>query len=257
MELCTVVVPTLQFELHCACLQRLVGQRERALPGCGCHRRYVGIDGEATAFPHHYHQQRIRGVLAQRSRYRCPGVSQQVVSFKRRPLPLVVVVADPYHAQRGNAERRDSPDRLVARPVARAPLAPPLLLHGTPTAASARRCRALPNLSWSARSISRCISSALSVCPWDTAKWTFSRIVRRAKTSARTVCSPALGLVAFSRISRAHSLIVCPPARASNWAYSSSVTLVLMDLVRREGMEFTPMNSTSSHTGTKSCCAAL
>src|SRR6266481_8676207 len=70
----------------------------------------------------------------------------------------------------------------------------------------------------------------------------FSRMVRSANTSARTVCSPVFGLVALSRTSRAHSLMVCSPARASNRAYSSSVTLVLIDLVRREGMEFTPSN---------------
>src|SRR2546425_8022465 len=64
----------------------------------------------------------------------------------------------------------------------------------------------------------------------------FSRMVRSANTSARTVCSPVFGLVALSRTSRAHSLIVCVPARASNCAYSSSVTLVLMDLVRGVGM---------------------
>jgi len=62
-------------------------------------------------------------------------------------------------------------------------------------------------------------------------------MVRSAKTSARTACSPAFGLVALSRTSRAHSLIVCSPARASNCAYSSSVTLVLMDLVRSAGTE--------------------
>src|SRR5260370_1639610 len=240
MELRIVVPPALPFELHRACFQRLVGQRERVLPGCGCHRGYVGINGEPIAFPHHYHQERVRGVVAQRSRYWGSWVGQQVMPFERRPLAFAAVVADAYHAQRGNAECRNGPHRLVARPVARVFLSAPSLLHGTPpAAASARRCCALPNLSRSARSISRCISSAVSVCPWDTAKWTFSRIVRSAKTSARTVCRPASSLAAFRRTSRAPSPIACPPARASNWAYSSSVTLVLMDLVRSAGMELT------------------
>src|SRR6266478_5500299 len=178
--------------------------------------------------------------------------------LKRRQHPHVAVTNDGKHAEQSNAERSDNPYSPVTRKFSCIVLSTPFLFHGTPpVAASARRCRALLNLFWSARSMSCCISSAVSVCPWDTAKWMFSRMVRSAKTSARTVCSPAFDLVALSSTSRAHSLIVCPPARASNWAYSSSVTLVLMDLVRREGMEFTPINSTSSHTGTKSWCKAL
>src|SRR6266852_2642678 len=178
--------------------------------------------------------------------------------LERCPHPHVAVTSDSEHTEQSNAERPDTPYRPVARKVSRIVLSAPLLFHGIPpVVASARRSCALLNLFWSARSISCRMSSAVSVCPCDTAKWTLSRIVRRAKTSARTVCSLALGLVAFSNTSRAHSLIVCSPADASNCAYSSSVTFVLMDFVRREGMEFTPINSTSSHTGTKSWCKAL
>src|SRR6266699_1825216 len=161
--------------------------------------------------------------------------------LKRRPHPHVTVVPDGEHTEQSNAERSDNPYSPVTRKFSCIVLSTPFLFHGTPpVAASARRCRDLLNLFWSARSTSCCISSAVSVRPWDTAKWTFSRMVRNAKTSARTVCSPAFGLVALSRTSRAHSLMVCPPARASNCAYSSSVTLVLTDLVRSAGTEFTP-----------------
>src|SRR5712691_4909351 len=163
------------------------------------------------------------------------------MALERCPHLHVAVTNDGEHTEQSNAERPDTPYRPVARKVSRIVLSAPLLFHGIPpVVASARRCRALLNLFWSARSMSCRISSPVSVCPCDTAKWRFSRIVRSAKTSARTVWSPAFGLVALSRTSRAHSLIVCPPARASNRAYSSSVTFVLMDLVRREGIEFTP-----------------
>src|SRR6202521_5139815 len=178
--------------------------------------------------------------------------------LERSPHAHVAVTSDSEHTEQSNAECSDSPYRPVARKISCIVLSAPLLFHGTlPVAAYARRCRALLNLFWSARSMSCCISSTVSVCPWDMAKWTFSRIVRSAKTSARTVCSPELGFVALRRTSRAHSLIVCSPAEASNCAYSSSVTFVLMDLVRREGNGIHPIKSTSSHTGTKSCCAAL
>src|SRR5260370_5980807 len=132
MELRIVVPPALPFELHRACFQRLVGQRERVLPGCGCHRGYVGINGEPIAFPHHYHQQRVRGVVAQRSRYWCPCVGQQVMPFERRPLAFAAVVADAYHAQRGNAESRNGPHPLLPRPAAPSFLPPPPFLHPTP-----------------------------------------------------------------------------------------------------------------------------
>src|SRR5437879_5701342 len=161
--------------------------------------------------------------------------------LERCPHPHVAVTSDSEHTEQSNAERPDTPHGPVARKFSCIVLTSPLLFHGTPpVVASARRCCALLNLFWSARAISCCISSAVSVCPCDTAKWTFSRIVRKAKTSARTVCSLALGLVAFSKTSRAHSLIVCSPAEASNCAYSSSVTFVLIDLLRREGIVFTP-----------------
>src|SRR5260370_1272324 len=162
--------------------------------------------------------------------------------LERCPHPHVPVTSDSEHTEQSNAECPHTPYRPVARKISRIVLSAPLLFHGMPpVVASARRCRALLNLFWSARSISCRMSSPVSVCPCDTAKWRFSRIVRSAKTSARTVCSAESGLFAFSRTSRAHSLIVCPPARASNRAYSSSVTFVLMDLVRREGMEFTQL----------------
>src|SRR5258708_32927131 len=163
--------------------------------------------------------------------------------LKRRPHPHVAVTNDGEHTEQSKAERSDSPYRSVARKISCIVFSAPLLFHGTPPVpASAKRCGGLLKLLCSDRLTSCCIASAVSVRPWDTAKWMFSRMVRSANTSARTVCSPVFGLVALSRTSRTHSLMVCSPARASNRAYSSSVTLVLIDLVRREGMEFTPSN---------------
>src|SRR5712692_6492811 len=258
MQLRIVIACALPFELHVLCLHRCFGQRERTLTLLRHERLYFRVERHSRTLARHHHQQRVPAVRAEGSCYWRAYIGRQIVSLERSPHPHVAVTNDGEHTEQSNAERSDSPYRLVARKVSGIVRSPPFLFHGTPpVAASARRCRDLLNLFWSARSMSCCISSAVSVRPWDTAKWTFSRMVRSANTSARTVCSLELGLVAFSRTSRAHSLIVCPPARASNCAYSSSVTLVLMDFVRREGIEFTPINSTSSHTGTKSCCAAL
>src|SRR6266705_2787598 len=258
IKLRIVIACTLPFELQVAGLHRCFCQRECAF-ALLCHERlYFLVERHSRTLARHHHQQRVPAVRAEGSCYWRAYIGRQIVPLERRPHSHVSVTNDGEHAEQSNAERSDVPYGPVARKIPRIVLSAPLLFHGIPpVVASARRCRALLNLFWSARSISCCISSAVSVRPCDTAKCMFSRIVRRAKSSARTVCSPALGFVAFSRTSRAHSLIVCSPAKASNWAYSSSVTLVLMDLVRREGMEFTPINSTSSHTGTKSCCAVL
>src|SRR6267378_4036025 len=207
VQLRTVISCALPFEFRVTYLNGLFGQRKRALTLLCNERFYFVVERHPRTLS--------------------------------RPHPHVTVVPDGEHTDQSNAERSDSPYRPVARKISCIVLSTPPLFHGTPpVAASARRCRALLNLFWSARSISCCIASTVSVCPWDTAKWTFSRIVRRAKTSARTVCSLALGLVAFSKTSRAHSLIVCSPAEASNCAYSSSVTFVLIDFVQKEGIEF-------------------
>jgi hypothetical protein len=60
-------------------------------------------------------------------------------------------------------------------------------------------------------------------------------MVRSAITSPIKATSTGLGPAGFNRTSRAYSLMARPPVWASNWLYSSSVTLVLMDLVRKTG----------------------
>ena len=85
-----------------------------------------------------------------------------------------------------------------------------------------------------------CISSSVMRSALASLKNRFSKTVRNARTSAKMVCSHVWGLTAFDRTSRAHSLTVCLPARASNLAYSSSVTFVLMDFVRSVAIEFAP-----------------
>src|SRR6266481_6043812 len=240
MQFRIVIACALPFELQVTDLQGLFGQRKRALALLRHERFYFVVERHPRTFPRHNHQQRVPAVRAEGSCYRRVCVGREIVPLERRPHPHVAVTSDSEHTEQSNAERSDSPYPPFARKISCIVLSAPLLFHGTPpVAASARRCRALLNLFWSARSMSCCISSTVSVCPWDMAKWMFSRTVRNAKTSARTVCSPAFGLVALSRTSRAHSLMVCSPARASNCAYSSSVTLVLTDLVRSAGTEFT------------------
>src|SRR6266567_8121200 len=241
MQLRIVIACALPFELQVTCLDGLFGQRKRALALLCNERFYFVVERQSRPLPRYHHQQRVPAVRAESSCYRSAYVGRQIVLLERSPHPHVAVTSDSEDTEQSNAECSDSPYRLVAWKLACIILSAAPLFHGTPpVAASARRCRALLNLFWSARSISCCISSAVSVCLWDMAKWMFSRMVRNAKTSARTVCSPAFGLVALSKTSRAHSLIVCSPARASNCAYSSSVTLVLTDLVRSAGTEFTP-----------------
>src|SRR6266851_1551570 len=252
MQLRIVISCALPFEFQVTYLDGLFGQRKRALALLCNERFYFVVERHPRTLSRHHHQQRVPTVCPNGSCYWRPYIGRQVVPLERRPHPHVAVTNNGEHTEQSNAERSDSPYRPVARKISRIVLSAPLLFHSAPpVAASARRSRALLNLFWSARSISCRMSSAVSVRPRDTAKWTFSRMVRNANTSARTVCSPGLGFVAFSRTSRAHSLIVCSPAEASNWAYSSSVTFVLMDLVRREGNGIHPIKSTSSHTGTK------
>src|SRR5216684_2353078 len=217
MQLRIVIACALPFEFQVACLHRYFGQRERVLALLRHERFYFVVERRSRTLPRHHHQQRVPAVGAEGCCYWRAYIRREVVPLERRPHSHVAVTDDGEYTEQSNAERSDSPQGPVARKFSCIVLTPPLLFHGTPpVVASARRCRALLNLSWSARAISCCISSAVSVCPCDTAKWTFSRIVRRAKTSARTVCSAESGLDAFSRTSRAHSLIVCSPARASN-----------------------------------------
>src|SRR6266581_104803 len=132
MQLRIVIACTLPFEFQVAYLYGIFGQRKPAVRAEGpCYWRAC--------------------------------VGRQVVPLERRPHPHVLVTSDSEHTQQSNADRSDSPYRFVARKFSCIILSSPLLFHGTPpVAASARRCRALLNLFWSARSMSCCISSAVS-----------------------------------------------------------------------------------------------
>src|SRR5258707_3731845 len=198
MQLRTVISCASPFELQVTYLDGLFGQRKRALALLCNERFYFAVERHPRTLWRHHHQQRVPAVRAERSCYWRAHVGCHVESLERRPHPHVAVTSDSEHTEQSNAERSDSPYPPLTRKTSCIDLSAPLLFHGIPpVAASARRCRALLNLFWSARSISCCISSAVSVCPCDTAKCMFSKIVRRAKSSARTVCSPALGFFAF------------------------------------------------------------
>src|SRR5260370_29664677 len=189
MQLRIVIACALPFEFQIACLHRCFCQRERPLALLCNERFYFVVERQSRTLPRPHHQQRVAAVSAEVFCYWCACIGRQVVPLERRPHPHVAVTRDSKHSEQSKAERSDSPYRPVARKFSCIVLSSPLLFHGIPpVAASARRCRALLNLFWSARSMSCRISSAVSVRPWDTAKWTFNRIVRRAKTSARTVC---------------------------------------------------------------------
>jgi len=69
----------------------------------------------------------------------------------------------------------------------------------------------------------------------------FSRIVPQGQDLGQDDLVASVGLRRFQQnVARPIADRFARPAKASNWAYSSSVTFVLMDFVRREGMEFTP-----------------
>src|SRR5260370_30804710 len=97
-----------------------------------------------------------------------------------------------------------------------------------PTLAPASRSRAFFSLSEPARSISRCISSPVSVCPFAKLNSTLSRIARSATTSAMSTCASApvtVGLISWPLASssttwRHHSPSVKPPAR---WLFQPRV----------------------------------
>src|SRR5260370_8842190 len=102
--------------------------------------------------------------------------------------------------------------------------------------AGVSRSNAFASLHAAARLNMSCMLSLVSGSRFAMQNSTFTRSIRRASNSATMVWSEGLGLLALSNTSRAHSLIVCAPARDSTCAYSSSVTFVLMDLVRGVGI---------------------
>src|SRR5216684_5064457 len=171
MQLRIVIACALPFELQVLCLHRCFGQRERTLTLLRHERLYFRVERHPRPLPRHRHQQRVPAVRAEGSCHRRAHVGRQIVLLERSPHPHVAVTSDSEHTEQSNAERSDSPYRPVAWKLSCIVLSAPPLFHGTPpVAASARRCRALLNLFWSARSISCCISSTVSVCPWDMAK---------------------------------------------------------------------------------------
>src|SRR5216684_5587100 len=170
MQLRIVIACALPFEFQVACLHRYFGQRERVLALLRHERFYFVVERRSRTLPRHHHQQRVPAVGAEGCCYWRAYIGRQVVPLERRPHTHVAVTSDGEHTEQSNAERSDSPHGPVARKISRIVFSAPLLFHGIPpVAVSATRCRALLNLYWSARSMSRCISSAVNVCPWDTA----------------------------------------------------------------------------------------
>src|SRR6266852_2238118 len=166
MQLRIVISCALPFEFQVACLHRCFGQRERALTLLRHERLYFRVERHSRTLARHHPQQCVPSVRAEGSCYWRAYIGRQIVSLERSPHPHVAVTDDSEHAEQSNAERSDSPYRPVARKFSCIILSTPLLFHGTPPVpASARRCRALLNLFWSARSMSFCISSTVSVSP--------------------------------------------------------------------------------------------
>src|SRR5713226_633585 len=166
MQLRIVIACALPFELQVTYLYGLFCQRKRALALLCNERFYFVVERHPRTLPRHHHQQRVPTVCPNGPCYWRPYIGREVVPLERRPHSHVAVTSDSEHTKQSNAERSDSPYRPVARKISRIVRSAPLLFHSTPpVAASARRSRALLNLFWSARSMSCCISSAVSVCP--------------------------------------------------------------------------------------------
>src|SRR5258707_6505370 len=166
MQLRIVIACALPFELQVTYLDGLFGQRKRALALLCKERLYFVVERHPRTLPRHHHQQRVPAVGAEGCCYWRAYIGREVVPLERRPHSHVAVTNDGEHTEQSNAERSDTPYCSVDRKFSCIVLTSPLLFHGTPpVVASARRCRALLNLSWSARSMSCRISSAVSVCP--------------------------------------------------------------------------------------------
>src|SRR6266850_3979680 len=166
MQLRIVIACAVPFELQATYFHGPFGQRERAF-ALHCHERfYFVVERHTRTVSRYYHQQCVPAVRAEGSCYWRAYIGRQIVSLERSPHPHVAVTNDGEHTEQSEAERSDSPYRLVARKFSCIILSTPLLFHGTPPLpASARRCRALLNLFWSARSMSFCISPEVSTCP--------------------------------------------------------------------------------------------
>ena len=76
----------------------------------------------------------------------------------------------------------------------------------------ANRASASRPLSWSARSINRCMVSAVTGAPLHRWKWRLSRMARSASNSASTAASAAGASAAFRSAARTHSLTGWSPA---------------------------------------------
>ncbi len=95
------------------------------------------------------------------------------------------------------------------------------------------RSSAFLNFSASALSMRACIASVVGGPLAASAKFRFSTIVLRARSSASRRKCRGSGCAVPTRMSRAHSLTVSGSARLAMSLYSASVTLVLIDFVRR------------------------
>src|SRR5262249_3398753 len=176
-------------------------------------RHNLFVNGQATAAPALYQEQAVAaGLNRERAGQGAAHVGRQIELLQRCPDQCL---ADPPHAHA--AHERDQDD--AHEPNGNGPLpfppsrrAPPFVAHGCLPAEAVNRASAFSCFSWSARSISRCIVSAVTAAPLHKWKWRLSRIVRRAMTSASTVASAAGGSAAFRIAARTHSLTGWSPA---------------------------------------------
>src|SRR5260370_19805751 len=136
MQLLTVISCSSTFELQVTYLDGLFGQRKRALALLCNERFYFAVERHPRTLWRHHHQQRVRGIRAERSCYWRAHVGCHVVSLERRPHPHVAVTSDGEHTEQSNAERSDSPCRPVARKLSRIVRSAPLLFHGIPPVAA-------------------------------------------------------------------------------------------------------------------------
>src|ERR1700674_2085788 len=160
MQLCVVVYPLLPFETQGTHLHCFLGERKRVPAGGHCLRHHLIVERQSTPFPAHHIERLIVATL--REAHLGTEILREVGTLQGRPYLGIAIDADGCQAHQRQKYHRVPPQRMPIRPLTSVLVAPPLLTHDSPPiATAARRSCALRDLSWSARSISLCISSAV------------------------------------------------------------------------------------------------
>ena len=174
-------------------LLRELRERERRLAGRRRDRHDLVINGEPAAATVVHHAAAGSGRSECRASWprhcACTRTDRTAAAVSRRTSDGT---ARPRRRWPGRATSRlMNQTGIGALPSARLWRSAPFVTHGSLRSAPASRASASRRLSWSARSINRCMVSAVTGVPLHRWKWRLSRMVRSASSSASTVASAA------------------------------------------------------------------